>query len=102
MIKIQKKLVTIITESSLEATLIKELKKMGLKGYSIMESHGEGSHGLRNGEWDQNRNITIQIVCEEELGYQMLDYVLKHYHEDYALIAFVTDVTVCRVESPKI
>jgi nitrogen regulatory protein PII len=95
---IQKKLLTIITESTLEPILIKELKTMGLKGYSIMESHGEGSRGLRNGEWDQNRNITIQIVCKAELAYPMLDYVVNHYYEDYALIAFVTDVEVCRAE----
>ena len=59
-----------------------------------MESYGEGAKGVRTGDWDQNRNVTIQVICSEELGEYLLNLVHTTYCEDYALIAYLSDIEV--------
>ncbi len=91
---VKRKLVTIVTESALESTIIKDIKRLGAAGYTLTEAHGEGSHGTRIGDWDQNRSISIQIICKEEIAKNILEFVYDTYYEDYALVATLTDVEV--------
>ena len=91
----RRKLLTIVTESALESAIIKDIKQLGLPGYSIHESKGEGAHGIRVGDWDHARNITVRVVCEESQARQLLDLLYSHYR-DFAFFAYMSDVDAIR------
>ncbi len=91
-----RKLVTIIIESPLENMIIKDLKNFGVSGYTITDVRGEGARGKRKGDWDQNRTICFTIICRSEQAHAILDHLAKVYFEDYAIVAYLSDVEVHR------
>ena len=94
----QRKLLTIIAESVLEHQLTDMLKKLGASGYTICDARGRGSRGVRSADWASSGNIRIEVVCGEVLAVSIEEYLFKHYYNDYAIIAFLSDVTVLRPE----
>ena len=48
----KRKLVTVITEASLERELAQELERLGAHGYTVADVRGKGGHGERNAGWD--------------------------------------------------
>jgi len=92
----KKKMVTIIAESALEAMIIKNIKRFGVSGYTLMYAMGNGERGVRKGDWDQNKNIFLQTVCTDEVAHAIMDYLYDHYYEDYAIIAYATEVDIHR------
>ncbi len=94
----QKKLITIITESILESMLVKDLQSLGAKGYTIVEARGSGAHGTRSADWGQNQNIQIEVICGEETAKSILDHCQKNYYSNYAMVIFTTDINVLRSE----
>jgi len=92
----QKKLVTIITESILEQMIVDDLKKIGAKGYTIIEARGSGAHGTRNADWGQNQNIQIEVICNDLTAQQIIEHCQKNYYSDYAMVIFTTDIQVLR------
>lgn len=92
----KKKLLTIISESTLENLLIQDIKRLGARGYTLTQAEGEGARGVRTGDWDQNKNVSIQIICSETLGHSILQHIFDTYYEDYALVAFLSDIEVYR------
>jgi nitrogen regulatory protein PII len=93
-----KKLVTIITESILESMLVKDLKILGAKGYTIIEARGSGAHGTRSADWGQSQNIKIEIICNDSTAHAILDHCQKNYCSNYAMVVFTTDIQVMRSE----
>jgi nitrogen regulatory protein PII len=94
----KKKLVTIITESILETHLVKDIKALGAKGYTIVDSRGSGDHGLRNADWSQNQNIRIEIICNDTTAQLIIDHLQKIYYANYAMVVFTNDIKVLRPE----
>jgi len=94
----QKKLLTIIAEAVLEHQLTQMLDKLGASGYTISDARGRGSRGVRSADWSSSGNIRIEVVCGEELAVAIENHLFKHYYNDYAIIAFLSDVTVLRPE----
>jgi nitrogen regulatory protein P-II 2 len=92
----KKKMVTIIAESALEALIIKNIERLGASGYTLMYAMGNGERGVRKGDWDQNKNIFLQTVCSDEVAHAIMDYLYDHYYEDYAIIAYATEVDIHR------
>jgi hypothetical protein len=91
------KLVTIVAEAVLEPRLIEQIKQFGAKGYSISEVRGEGSRGVRASDWE-GRNIRIETLVGPPVAERILDHLVAHYFEHYAVIAWVSDVAVVRGE----
>ncbi len=91
-----KKLVTIITELSLETTLIREIEQCGATGYTITNARGKGSRGERDAEWDADRNIRVEIVCNAKVA-EAINYMLQEkYYDHFAMVSFTQDVSVLR------
>jgi nitrogen regulatory protein P-II 2 len=88
---IKEKAVTIITESLIEKKLIRELKSLGIQGYTIEDVRGEGSKGVRGSEWDQMSSVRIQIVCDKDLAEKIINYLNKKYLDKYAMFVFMFD-----------
>jgi hypothetical protein len=89
---------TIITESALESVLPAELERLGAKGYTILAAHGKGARGVRTGDWDQNRNIQIDVICNESVANAIVAHCTERYYKHYAMVLYLTDVGVVRPE----
>lgn len=93
-----RKLLTVVTEAALEATLTREIDRLNAHGYTITDARGKGHRGVRSAGWEANSNIRIEVVCDEETADAISAYLREHYYEDYAMILFVSDVDVLRPE----
>ncbi len=92
----QKKLVTIITESILEHMITKDIINLGAKGYTIVDARGSGSRGTRSSDWGQNQNIKIEIICSDSVAQQIIEHCKNVYYSNYAMVIFSTDIQVLR------
>ncbi len=93
-----RKLLTIVTESVLENVLVKDVERLGVHGYTVSDARGKGSRGVRSSAWDATSNIRVEILCDERTASAVAAHLQAHYYADYAMILFMTDVTVLRPE----
>jgi nitrogen regulatory protein P-II 2 len=91
------KLVTIIAEAVLEERLIREMKQLGAKGYTIGEVIGQGSRGIRASDWE-GKNIKLEVLVSHEVADAILQHIADTYFAHYAVIIYVQDVQVIRSE----
>jgi nitrogen regulatory protein PII len=91
------KLVTIIAEAVLEERLIREMKQLGAKGYTIGEVIGQGSRGIRASDWE-GKNIRLEVLVSNEVADQILQHIADTYFAHYAVIIYAQDVQVIRSE----
>ncbi|MFK8012659.1 MAG: hypothetical protein AB8B80_11495 [Marinicellaceae bacterium] len=96
MTQIIRKLVTIITELSLESTLIRELEKCGALGYTVTNARGKGNQGKRAAEWDANSNIRVEVICTAEVADAINIMLQEKYYANFAMISFASDISVLR------
>jgi len=89
------KLVTIVGEAVLRDKLVAAFKTRGAKGFTITDVEGEGSRHLRAGEIP-GQNVRIEMVVTPEVADKILEHVSKHYFPNYAVIAFMQEVSVVR------
>jgi nitrogen regulatory protein PII len=89
------KLVVIIAEVVLEDQILFEIKKLGAKGYTVSEVGGEGSRGVRTGEWE-HKNSKIETLVSPEVADEILTCIAQKYFSDYAVIVYVHDAGVAR------
>lgn len=93
-----KKLLTIVTEAAIEANLTAELKRLGAGGYTIVDARGSGSRGVRDAGWASSGNIRIEVVCEPAVAARIADHLRENYYENFAMILYLSDVSVLRPE----
>jgi nitrogen regulatory protein P-II 2 len=89
------KKVTIIAEGVLEDRLLREIRQLGARGYTLTEVRGEGSRGVRASELG-GKNVQFEVLVSAEVADRMLDHLVAHYFEHYAVVAYVVDVEVVR------
>lgn len=88
-------LVTIIAEDELEKRLVADLKKLGVRGYTICPVRGEGCHGQRFSQWE-GENIKIEIIADAETADAIGEHVVQHYFPNFATILYLMPVQVLR------
>jgi nitrogen regulatory protein P-II 2 len=91
------KLVTIIAESILEERLLRELRQLGARGYTIGAARGEGSRGFHGIDWE-GQNVRLETLVSAEVAARILEHVSRHYFADYAVIVYTLDAEVLRSE----
>jgi nitrogen regulatory protein P-II 2 len=91
------KRVVIIGDSDVQYRLVKEISALGATGYTHYPVRGEGARGLRP-RHAESGNIKIEVIATSEVAHRILEYVAKHYFENYAMIAFIDDVEVLQGE----
>lgn len=89
-------LLTVITEATIEHTLLRDLERLGVRGYTISDARGRGSRGVRNAEWKEAANIRIEVICPRLQAESVLDHIQKRYYADFAMVAFLADVEILR------
>jgi nitrogen regulatory protein P-II 2 len=87
--------VTIVAEALLEDRIARDVRELGARGLTISETRGEGSRGMRPGDWE-GRNVRIETIVSATVADAVLAHVAEHYFEYYAVIAWVEDVEVVR------
>lgn len=88
-------LLTIIAEDELESRLIEDLKKLGVRGYTICTVRGEGHHGLRASQWE-GENIKLEVIVDSALADAICELVSRSYFPHFATILYLLPVQVLR------
>ena len=91
-------LLTIISESALESTLVRELGELGARGYTITEARGYGDHGNRDAAWSPHANIRIEVLCDDATARRLYITIQERYYENYSIILYLSEVGVLRPE----
>ncbi len=88
-------LVTIITERIFRDDIIEEIKSLGAKGYTLSDTTGAGTRGVRASDWE-GKNVKIEVVVNQEVSEKIIDAIANKYFEDYSVIAYTHPVNVVR------
>lgn len=93
-----RKLVVVITESALETLLVKDILTLGAHGYTVADVRGGGRGGVREGAWEADRNIRLEVICDDKVADAIAEHVLQRYALNYGTTVFVSDIGVLRPE----
>ena len=93
---ITRTLITIITESSIEKKLTFDIENLGAKGYTVSEARGKGHRGIRDGEWDANANVRIEVICDQKTADRILNDLQERYYKNFAMIIYTHPVNILR------
>jgi nitrogen regulatory protein P-II 2 len=93
-----RRLLTIITEAAIERSLVADCRRMGAHGYTVLDVRGGGMHGEREGAWEADRSIELQVVCAIDVAERIAGHVLAQYAPNYAVSIYLSDVQVFRAQ----
>ena len=90
-------MLTIIAESLLRERLVNEIRRAGARGYTITDAEGEGLRQRRVSEI-LGSNIRIETIVSPEVADHLLEVISTEYFERFAVIAYLSTVSVIRGE----
>lgn len=93
-----RKLLTIVTEETIEGFVARDIERLGAHGYTITDARGKGNRGSRDASWEASSNIRIEVVCDMQTAEDIAAHLREHYYDDYGMIIFLSDVEVLRPE----
>lgn len=94
--KHQRTLLVIIAEANLERLLVNDVKRLGAAGYTVLDVRGGGHSGVREGTWEADRTIRMEVVCEADVADRIAAALLQAYGEHYGLTIYFSEVQVLR------
>ena len=89
-------LLTVITEAAIEKNLLRDLKQLGVHGYTVLDARGQGRRGVRDAAWGEAANIQIEVICSRALAETVLLDFQARYYDNYAMVSFLQDVEIIR------
>ena len=93
------KLVTVVGESVIMEDIAELGLELGATGYTMSEVIGHGSRSARNvGVTSGAKTVKVEFVVSTEVATKILVDVSHEYFEHYAIIAWLSDVSVMRGE----
>lgn len=93
-----KKLIVLIGEAALEKLWVRDVRALGAQGYTVTDVRGSGSHGARDADWEGDRSIRMEVICDAAVAEKIAQHVLGTYSVNYPLSVMVGDVAVFRSE----
>ena len=97
MILKQRKLLTVVAEAAIEHRLIKDIERLGAKGFTVSPAHGKGPRNQRTGDLEGG-NIRLETVVSNDVLEGILEVLETSYFPHYACSAWVSQVEVVRDE----
>ena len=92
------KLVTIICESVLEERIVEVLRECGAHGHTAFDVRGSGRQGDRSADLIESGNVQIEVIAKPAVAETMLARLHADFFQDYAMVAYESDVRVMRPE----
>lgn len=92
------KCVVVICEEALEQLVGEDIVAAGAKGYTVSSVRGRGNRGVRDAQWTLSGNIRIEILCQEDAAWRVVERIESKYSVNYGLVIFVEDVQVTRAD----
>jgi nitrogen regulatory protein P-II 2 len=93
-----KTLLVINAEAVLERNLVRDAQQLGAQGWSVVEVHGGGREGLREGQWEADRTIELKVICDAAVADAIAAHVLASYAPNYSVSMYFSEVAVLRPE----
>jgi nitrogen regulatory protein P-II 2 len=93
-----KTLLVIVAEAALEKALVRDARERGAQGWTVVEVHGAGLEGVREGAWEADRTVEIKLVCDATVADAIAEHVMATYARHYAVALWFADVQVLRPE----
>ncbi len=91
------KLVTVVGEAVIMEDIAELGLKLGASGYTISDVSGHGSRSTRNvSSTGGAKTLKVEFVVPTEVATKILEEVSHEYFEHYAIIAWLSDVSVMR------
>ena len=87
--------ITIVAEKFLKDPIVKLIREEGASGYTLHAVEGEGSRGINASDWE-GRNAQIETIVSAKVAESILERLGEEYLENYAVIAYISEVTVLR------
>jgi nitrogen regulatory protein PII len=91
-------LLTLVTEAVVEQSLLADLDRLGVRGYTVSNARGRGAHGMRDASWDEAANIRVEVICKRELAEIVFAHLRDKYYANYAMITFLHEIEIMRPE----
>ena len=92
------KLLTITCEILAQQNVIDLLHKYSISGYTLYEVSGSGAKGIRGQGFQNEKNVKIEVILQEEKLSDILEEIARTLFSDYAIITYVSDIGVIRME----
>ena len=97
-VKHPKTLLVIVAEAALEKDLVRDVRARGAQGWTVAEVRGGGRGGTREGEWEADRTIELQVICEPAVADGIAEHVLAAYAPNFRVALWFSEVSVLRPE----
>ncbi|MCD8504371.1 MAG: transcriptional regulator [Burkholderiaceae bacterium] len=94
--KHKRTLLVVIAEANLERMLVQDIKRLGAAGYTVTDVRGGGHSGVREGTWEADRTIRMEVVCEALVADKIAASLLEQYGKHYGLTIYFSEVSVLR------
>lgn len=88
------KMVTIITNDTMEQPLVEAFRRYGVSGYTVLQARGEGASGVSADMTGFDANILVKVVLPESSLQRLLEKLQRMIAKGYHLTVFVSDVQV--------
>lgn len=92
------KLLTVTCEILAQKKVLEILKKNDISGYTTYEVDGNGSRGIRGQGFKNEKNIKIEVIIREEKLSDVVEEISRILFANFAIILYVSDVGVLRME----
>ncbi len=89
-------LLTVITEAVIEQSLLRDLERIGVRGYTVSDARGRGSRGVRDAAWEEAANIRIEVICPRGQAESVIGHLQTRYYADYAMVAYLQEIEILR------
>lgn len=94
---IKLKLVTIVATRLIADEIVAAILKLGAKGYTATDAHGQGARGLQPLDWE-GANTRLETLVSAEVAERIIGHLSENYFAHHGVIAFQQDVEVVRGE----
>ena len=91
-------LLVIVAEAALEKPLVREVRQLGGRFWTVSEVHGAGLEGVRDGDWEADRTIELKVICEPPVADAIASRVMAAYASHFSVGLYFSPVEVLRPE----